>query len=72
MLVYVGATASAALLGWLIGPSIGNGLWSLVYRTKAHQIAQRDKEFYEHIRRMRADPARQVMHNQVPDYYVRH
>ncbi|WFD36059.1 TIM23 complex component [Malassezia cuniculi] len=69
MLVYVGATASAALFGWLIGPSIGNGLWSIFHRTKARQIAQRDKDFYAHIRRMRADPTRQVMHNQIPDYY---
>ena len=69
MIVYIGGTATAALLGWLIGPSIGNGLWSLFHRTKAQQIAQRDKDFFEHIRRMRADPTRQVLHNQIPDYY---
>mgnify|MGYP001759568689 FL=1 len=33
-------------------------------------MTRRDKEFYAHIRKMRADPTRQVVHNPVPDYYV--
>lgn len=33
-------------------------------------MVQRDKEFFAHIRKMRADPTRQVVHNPVPDYYV--
>lgn len=41
----------------------------MFHRRKAAQIAQRDREFFQHIKRMRADPSRQVVHNPVPDYY---
>lgn len=71
MFVYLGATAACTGLGWLIGPSFGFGLWTLFHRRQAQQMAKRDKEFYNHIRRMRADPSRQVVHNPLPDYYVR-
>ncbi|WFD31375.1 TIM23 complex component [Malassezia sp. CBS 17886] len=69
LILCVGATLACTGLGWLVGPSLGTTLWSLFYRRKAAQIAQRDTEFYQHIRRMRADPTRQVVHNPVPDYY---
>ena len=71
MFINIGLTLGATGLGWLIGPSIGNALWSIFHRTKAAQIARRDHDFYQHIKRMRADPTRQVVHNPVPDYYVR-
>ncbi|PKI84058.1 Pam17p [Malassezia vespertilionis] len=69
LFVNIGATLACVGAGWLIGPSIGNVAWSLFHRHKAAQIAQRDRQFYQHIRKMRADPSRQVMHNPVPDYY---
>lgn len=67
--MHIGATLACTGLGWLIGPSVGTAVWSLMHRSKAAQIAQRDHEFYQHIRRMRVDPTRQVVHNPVPDYY---
>ena len=42
-----------------------------MHRSKAAQMATRDRELFQHIRKMRADPTRQVMHNPLPDYYVR-
>ncbi|WFD37675.1 TIM23 complex component [Malassezia japonica] len=69
LFVHIGATLACTGLGWLIGPSVGTAVWSLMHRSKAAQIAQRDHEFYQHIRRMRVDPTRQVVHNPVPDYY---
>lgn len=69
LFVYMGATLAATGLGWLVGPSIGNFFWGMFHRRKAAQIAQRDREFFQHIKRMRADPSRQVVHNPVPDYY---
>ncbi|CCU99199.1 unnamed protein product [Malassezia sympodialis ATCC 42132] len=67
--LYLGATTACTGLGWLVGPSIGFSIWSLFHRSKAAQMTRRDKEFYAHIRKMRADPTRQVVHNPVPDYY---
>ncbi|KOS15908.1 mitochondrial import protein pam17 [Malassezia pachydermatis] len=69
LFVYMGATAACTGLGWLVGPSIGTAVWSLMHRSKAAQMATRDREFFQHIRKMRADPTRQVMHNPLPDYY---
>jgi len=53
-----------------LGPSIGTATWSLFHRNKAEQMSRRDKQFFDHIRKMRADPTRQVVHNPLPDYYV--
>lgn len=72
MFVYLGATLTCTGLGWLIGPSFGSTAWSLLRRRQASRMAQRDKQFFDHIRKMRADPTRQVVHNPLPDYYVRY
>ena len=72
MFVYLGATLTCTGLGWLIGPSFGSTAWSLLHRRQASRMAQRDKQFFDHIRKMRADPTRQVVHNPLPDYYVRY
>lgn len=69
MFVYLGATLTCTGLGWLIGPSFGSTAWSLLHRRQASRMAQRDKQFFDHIRKMRADPTRQVVHNPLPDYY---
>lgn len=71
MVVHLGATIACTTLGWLIGPTLGTSLWNLLNRSRSAQLALRDKEFYNHIRRMRADPTRQMAHNPSPDYYVR-
>lgn len=68
-IIYIGATLAFTGLGWLVGPTLGSSIWSLVHRNKAKQIALKDHDFYEHIKRMRVDPTRQSVQNPVPDYY---
>ncbi|PWZ00312.1 mitochondrial import protein Pam17 [Testicularia cyperi] len=67
--INAGLTLACTGLGWLTGPTIGTGIWSLIHRKNAQQIAQKDHDFYEHIKRNRVDPTRQSMQNPVPDYY---
>lgn len=69
--VYInaGLTLACTGLGWLIGPTVGNSIWGLLHRSDAKQIAQKDHDFYEHIKRNRVDPTRQSVQNPVPDYY---
>ncbi|GAC99234.1 potential mitochondrial protein Fmp16 [Pseudozyma hubeiensis SY62] len=69
--VYInaGLTLASAGLGWLVGPTVGSSMWSLLHRSNATQIAQKDHDFYEHIKRNRVDPTRQSVQNPVPDYY---
>ncbi|KAI3626197.1 hypothetical protein CBS9595_001558 [Malassezia furfur] len=69
LFVHIGATLACTAVGWLVGPSLGVGVWTLLHRSRAAQFAQRDREFYTRIKRLRADPTRQVVHNPVPDYY---
>lgn len=69
LFVHIGATLACTAVGWLVGPSLGVGVWTLLHRSRAAQFAQRDREFYARIKRLRADPTRQVVHNPVPDYY---
>ena len=69
MIVFLCATAACTGLGWLVGPSFGSGIWNLLHRGQAGQMARRDKEFYEHIHRMRADASKHNVHKPMPDYY---
>lgn len=45
--------------GLLAGPVIGTTIWAWINRSKANTIAQKDKAFFEHIRRNRVDPSMQ-------------
>ena len=69
MIVFLCATAACTGLGWLVGPSFGSGVWNLLHRGQAGQMARRDKEFYDHIHRMRADASKHNVHKPMPDYY---
>ncbi|KAN0059883.1 TIM23 complex component [Thecaphora frezii] len=69
MFIYAGLTLACTGLGWLTGPTVGASVWSLLHRKQAKEIAQKDHDFYEHIKRRRVDPTRQTMQNPVPDYY---
>lgn len=79
------STMACGAVGWLLGPFVGNGLWSLVNRkytaafarvsysstlscTAANQV-QKEKEFFDRIRRFRVDPSSNSIANPVPDYY---
>ncbi|CAO1620699.1 unnamed protein product [Sympodiomycopsis kandeliae] len=63
------ATVSATGLGYLIGPSIGTGIWSLFHRSQIRQMQKKDADFFEHIKRRRVDPSRSNMQNPIPDFY---
>ncbi|SPO26809.1 related to PAM17 - constituent of the TIM23 complex [Ustilago trichophora] len=67
--INAGLTLACTGLGWLTGPTVGNSIWGLLHRKNAKQIAEKDHEFYEHIKRNRVDPTRQSVQNPVPDYY---
>lgn len=67
--INAGLTLASTGLGWLTGPTVGNSIWGLLHRKNAKQIAEKDHDFYEHIKRNRVDPTRQSVQNPVPDYY---
>lgn len=67
--INAGLTLACTGLGWLTGPTVGNSIWGLLHRKNAKQIAEKDHDFYEHIKRNRVDPTRQSVQNPVPDYY---
>ncbi|GAC75079.1 hypothetical protein PANT_14c00026 [Moesziomyces antarcticus T-34] len=67
--INAGLTLACTGLGWLTGPTVGTAIWGLLHRKNAKQIAHKDHDFYEHIKRNRVDPTRQSVQNPVPDYY---
>ncbi|ORY79774.1 mitochondrial import protein Pam17 [Leucosporidium creatinivorum] len=72
--VYVlGAAAiGCGVVGWLVGPVVGNQIWRLTHRKALKAFETKEKDFFEHIKRNRADPSRQSVSNPVPDYYAEH
>ena len=62
-------TFAAALLGWLIGPFFGNGLWRLLHRGSIIDFMSKERGFFERIKRHRVDPQGASTNNPVPDYY---
>ncbi|BGO89859.1 hypothetical protein NBRC10512_005629 [Rhodotorula toruloides] len=64
------ATLSCVGLGWLAGPTVGGALWRLTHRNVAKAMEAKDKDFFRHISRWRADPSRQSATNPAPDYYA--
>ncbi|EPY51002.1 TIM23 translocase complex-associated motor subunit Pam17 [Schizosaccharomyces cryophilus OY26] len=67
--IYVLATIASGALGWLIGPSIGRQVWTLINRKQADQIACREEEFYKHLKKNRVIPSMESYSNPIPDYY---
>jgi len=55
--------------GWLIGPFFGNAIFSLRYRSIKVPLQNKEKEFYQRIKKHRVDPSRSSYQNPVPDYY---
>lgn len=55
--------------GWLMGPFVGNAGFLMWNRKIRGDIAKREREFYNHIKRFRADPTSSSVSNPVPDYY---
>ncbi|PNS17817.1 hypothetical protein CAC42_3212 [Sphaceloma murrayae] len=55
--------------GWLLGPFVGNAAFLLRNRRTKDAIAKKERDFYDHIKRFRADPTSSSVNNPVPDYY---
>ncbi|KAL1412534.1 TIM23 complex component [Vanrija albida] len=66
-------TCSSMALGYLVGPSIGNGIFSVTHpklaRGNPPPLDIMDREFYHRIKSKRADPSRQSVNNPAPDFY---
>ncbi|ODO08446.1 presequence translocated-associated motor subunit PAM17, mitochondrial [Cryptococcus wingfieldii CBS 7118] len=60
-------------LGYLLGPTVGSGLFSITHPSLARgnpaPLEVMDREFYHRIKKNRADPRFQSVQNIVPDFY---
>ncbi|CAO1629698.1 unnamed protein product [Parajaminaea phylloscopi] len=70
-IVAIAATLASGFGGYLIGPVIGNGLWSLLHQKQRRALEIKDADFYEHVSRNRVDPnlASIDTQNRIPDFY---
>ena len=62
-------TMSGLLLGWLIGPVFGNGLWRLFHRSRLPEFTIKEREFFARVKAHRVNPAGASTNNPVPDFY---
>jgi len=62
-------TFSCGGIGWLLGPIVGTGIFNMMNGKHRAQMAMKEKEFYNRIKRFRVDPSASSMANPVPDYY---
>ncbi|WRT69737.1 presequence translocated-associated motor subunit PAM17, mitochondrial [Kwoniella shivajii] len=73
MYVYGGATLGCMALGYLAGPTLGSSLFSLTHssisRGNNSPLEIMDREFFNRIKRNRADPRFQSAQNIIPDFY---
>ncbi|GAA6012411.1 hypothetical protein JCM10207_007078 [Rhodosporidiobolus poonsookiae] len=67
---YGAATLACVGLGWLAGPTLGGAIWRLTHSKVAKAMEAKDKDFFKHISRWRADPSRQSASNPSPDFYA--
>ncbi|KAI9842451.1 MAG: TIM23 complex component [Sclerophora amabilis] len=69
MLLFGLTIAGFGTVGWLAGPFLGGAMFRLLNKRFSSQIAVKEKEFYDRIKRYRVDPSSQSLSNPVPDYY---
>ncbi|KAI8646420.1 mitochondrial import protein Pam17 [Parasitella parasitica] len=69
LMAAVASTLAAGFGGFLMGPVVGNALFKLMNGKVVQAMDVRDKEFYEHIKKNRADARLNSIRNPVPDYY---
>ncbi|KLT38796.1 mitochondrial import protein Pam17 [Cutaneotrichosporon oleaginosum] len=73
MIMYGAGTVGAMALGYLVGPAIGNTVFSLTHpklsKGNPSPLEVMDREFFTRIKERRADPSRQSVNNPAPDYY---
>ncbi|AOA62854.1 TIM23 complex component [Komagataella phaffii CBS 7435] len=59
----------ASVLGYLLGPLFGDGIFNLRHRKIIHEFTEKQKVFLDRIKKNRVDATRQSVANPVPDYY---
>ncbi|KAL0254730.1 TIM23 complex component [Diplodia seriata] len=62
-------TVACGCVGWLLGPAIGDGLFRIAYRRIGKQIVEKEKQFFQRIKKFRVDPTQSSLNNPVPDFY---
>lgn len=67
--VMMGGMAAGTLLGFLLGPLLGGGIFNIKNRRILNEYYEKQKTFLKHIIKNRADPSRNSFQNPVPDYY---
>ncbi|CAG8489324.1 9963_t:CDS:2 [Diversispora eburnea] len=68
-LIYGIGTILCGFTGLLVGPIVGSSIWKLFHREEVKLMEQRDREFFEHVKKNRADPSLHTLRNPAPDYY---
>ncbi|KAI8144299.1 mitochondrial import protein Pam17-domain-containing protein [Fennellomyces sp. T-0311] len=63
------STVGAGFCGYLLGPVVGDMLFKLMNRKYVAAMDERDKAFYEHVKRNRSSARLNSIRNPVPDYY---
>lgn len=68
--IAIGLTMTAiGGMGWLLGPVLGGAAFAVWKGGVRGEIARKERDFYAHVKRYRADPASSSVNNPVPDYY---
>ncbi|KAG0173490.1 TIM23 complex component [Apophysomyces sp. BC1034] len=63
------ATTASGFVGFLLAPVVGNVFFKLFNRKIQSAMDVRDRDFYDHIKRNRADARLNSIRNPIPDYY---
>ncbi|CAJ0764746.1 9169_t:CDS:2 [Entrophospora sp. SA101] len=69
LLIYAIGTVLCTVSSLILGPIIGSSIWKLFHSKEVKLIEEKDKDFYEHIKKNRADASLHSLRNPAPDYY---
>lgn len=69
MLTMGASTMGFGVVGWLVGPFVGAGIWRWRNKGVVRDVEIKEREFFTRIKKHRVDPAGSSMQNPVPDYY---
>lgn len=62
-------TVACGGMGWLVGPSVGTGVFYLFNRQFKQQMKDKEAQFFSRIKKYRANPSNSNANNPVPDFY---
>ncbi|KAI9662208.1 MAG: TIM23 complex component [Trizodia sp. TS-e1964] len=63
------ATAGFGTVGWLAGPIFGSLAFKMGNKRISGEMAVKEKQLYERIKRFRVDPSKSSFSRPVPDFY---